>query len=272
MQVSEFKNAAWQSKERAAGYHTATAAAPRILELLRHDLFLRYVRRYASPGAKILDVGCGTGLLAAPLYDDGYRVVACDTSQAMLDRAAVHFGSRDIELRLGSAFDLPAEDAEFDMVISRMVMPHFPDWIGILREKARVTRADGNVFFDFGNREHLLSAAQSPGHYPEFPYGNDVDTPENFYAVASEDDMKTAAADCGLRVLSIVPHGLLLNNMHLWKAVGRQGIDEFNAKLEELLQDEKARELVLLVEESFMPHMPKQMAYGSLIVLRRDAD
>ena len=272
MQVSEFKTSAWQSKERADTYHTATVAAPKVLELLRHDLYLRYIHRYAPTGAKILDLGCGTGLISSPLHDAGYQVVACDASQAMLNRASENFGSRSIELRLGSGFNIPASDGEFDMVISRMFIAHFPDWPRILREKARVTRPGGIVFFDFGNREHLVNAGLTDELSGDFPYGTDASSPENFYAVASTQEMHATASQCALDVADIVPHGFLLYNKHFWQAVGRQGVDQFNAKLDGLLQDEKARALLLLLEESFIPHLPKLTTYGNLVILRRTSD
>ena len=36
-----------------------------------------------------------------------------------------------------------------------------------------------------------------------------------------------------------------------------------------LLEDPKARDLLFLIEESFVSHLPKQAAYGNLVVLRR---
>ncbi|WFR97699.1 methyltransferase domain-containing protein [Rhizobium tumorigenes] len=44
-------------------------------------------------------------------------------------------GDRDIGLRLGSGYEIPAEDKEFDAVISRIFIQHFSDWTEILREK-----------------------------------------------------------------------------------------------------------------------------------------
>jgi ubiquinone/menaquinone biosynthesis C-methylase UbiE len=269
VQVSAFKTSAWQSQERADLYHERTVSAPKIFQILRHDLYLRYIERFTFPGAKILDLGCGSGLLSVPLHDNGYKIVACDVSQAMLNRASANFGLRAIETRLGSGFSIPAQDGEFDMVVSRMFMAHFPDWVRILREKARVTRPDGFVIFDFGNREHVSSPGRNGEPHQGFPYSTDTNIPEKFYAIASEEEMHAAASECGLEVVTIIPHGLLLNNMTFHEAVGQSGVDEFNAKLDDLLRHEEARELLLLLEESFVSRMPKQTTYGNVVVLRR---
>jgi hypothetical protein len=83
--------------------------------------------------------------------------------------------------------------------------------------------------------------------------------------------MRAAASECGLDVVDIIPHGLLLYNRNFWRSVGREGVDKFNSRIDELLQHQKAKDLLLLIEESFLPHLPKQTTYGSLVVLRRNA-
>lgn len=268
-QLTAFKTAAWQTKDAAEIYHSRTLNAPELFQIVRHDLFLRYVQRYAPAGARVLDLGCGTGLLSYALYDLGYDVVACDASQAMLDQLSAGGGDRKIELRLGNGFDIPAATGEFDLVVSRMFMQHFADWVLILREKARVTRSQGRVLFDFGNREHVELSFPNPVFQDDFPYSTDAAVPARYYAVCSEKEMQTAAAECGLEVEAIIPHGFLLNNIHFWNQVGRNGVDDFNCKLNELLADEGARKLLLFMEESFIAKLPKWSSYGNITVLRR---
>ena len=269
--VSDFKTGAWQSQERADAYHKGTVAAPAVFQIVRQALYLRYVQRYAPTGARFLDLGCGSGLVSIALHDLGYTVVACDASQGMLNRLSQERGDRNFELRLGSGFDIPARDGEFDMVVSRMFIQHFPNWPLILREKARVTRRDGIVLFDFGNREHVVACDRHLGRDDDFPYCADPAIPEKFYAVASQGEMSFEAKACGLEVVDIAPHGLLLNNAFLWKTLKADGIGALNAKLDRLLQDDKARELLLLIEEECLPHLPRSTAYGNVTILRRTA-
>jgi ubiquinone/menaquinone biosynthesis C-methylase UbiE len=268
MPISELKTNAWQSKETAELYHVRTAGAHRLFQTIRHELFLRYIQRYANRGMKVLDLGSGSGLLSVALSDLGYEVVACDVSQAMLDKLASEKGNRKIELRLGNGFKIPAAEEEFDLVVSRMFLQHFPDWPAILKEKARVTRAGGAILFDFGNREHV-TAASNPRIIEEFPYDAETDVPTKYYAVATEEEMRRTAAACGLSVMAIIPHGLMLNNAHLWNALGRQGVEDFYNKLDHLLEDEQARQLLLFIEESFVSLVPKELTYGNVTVLRK---
>lgn len=269
MKISEFKTSAWQSQQAADAYHENTVAAHFLFKLIRQDLYLRYIQRYAQSGAKILDLGCGSGLVSLALHDLGYEVIACDASQEMLNRLSKERGRRQFELRLGNGFNIPARDGEFDMVISRMFMQHFPNWPMILAEKARVTRSNGIVLFDFANNEHVQACDPELGYDDDFPYCANQEKPEKFYAVASEQEMCDQAVKCGLEVVGIIPNGLLLYNAFVWKKIGAQGINELNSKLDKLLKNDQARELLFLIEESFLPHLPKSTTYGNITILRR---
>jgi ubiquinone/menaquinone biosynthesis C-methylase UbiE len=272
MSVAAFKTGAWASQDSADRYQIATAAAPEIFQVVRQDLYMRYVQRYAKPGARILDLGCGSGLVSIPLHDLGYEVVACDVSAGMLERLRIERGDRSFELRQGSAFEIPAEDGEFDMVISRMFIQHFPEWSDIVKEKARVTKPGGIVLFDFGNQEHVDACDPNLGKDDEFPYCPDPANPDRLYAFATSEQMASCASDCGLDVVQIAPHGLLLYNAFLWREIGPSGIAAFNDKLGQLLVEPKARELLILVEEQLLPLLPKTTASGNITVLRRQTN
>ncbi len=268
--TTKFKSGAWASKESADRYHENTIATPKIFQLIREDLYIRYVQRHAKPGARILDLGCGSGLVSIKLHDLGFKIVSCDISQGMLDKLAEERGARDFELRRGSGFDIPAKDGEFDMVISRMFIQHFPDWPKVLREKARVTSPGGIVLFDFGNREHVDACDPNLGKGDGFPYCTDKKKAGSFYAVASEAEMRGEAGKCGLDVVEIAPFGFLLYNGFVWKSLGAAAIPAFNDELDQLLSNESARELMLFIEERVLPLLPKSTAYGNLTVLRRN--
>jgi SAM-dependent methyltransferase len=92
-----------------------------------------------ASGQRVLDVACGTGIVARTAADrvapDG-TVVGVDLNEAMLTVA--RRVRPDIEFRQSDASALPAADAEFDAVLCQMALMFFPDRAGALREMARV--------------------------------------------------------------------------------------------------------------------------------------
>ncbi len=96
--------------------------------------------------ARILDVGCGTGVLLGHCVKRGYRAHGVDPSNAMLDRARRRLGT-DAELRQADGRKLPYADGAFDAVFATMVLHELaPDTRRhTLREMIRVTRHRGKI-------------------------------------------------------------------------------------------------------------------------------
>jgi ubiquinone/menaquinone biosynthesis C-methylase UbiE len=265
----EFKSRAWDSSVAAENYHNATVKAPELFRVIREDLFIRRIQRYAAPGARILDLGCGSGLVAITLHDLGYEVVACDISQGMLDVLARERGSRQFELRRGDGFAIPANDQEFDLVVSRMFIQHFSDWRRVLVEKTRVTKQGGLVMFDFGSREHVDASGIRAGDGSDFPYFDDPVNPGSFYATETAEGMRRQADALGLDAVEIAPSGLLLYNVFLWQKLKAEGITDLNNRLDTILKSKEARDLLTIFEETLAPLLPPSVAYGNITVLRR---
>ena len=96
------------------------------------------------PGDLVLDLGCGTGDLAAALARQGVRVVGVDASAGMLATAASR-DLRGVDLVRGSAFRLPFRDAAFGAVASAFVLRNLDDLPAAFAELARVTRPGGDL-------------------------------------------------------------------------------------------------------------------------------
>jgi SAM-dependent methyltransferase len=96
-------------------------------------------------GHKVLDVACGTGILARTAAErtGPAQVTGVDLNQAMLTVA--RRVRADIDWRHGDAAALPLADRSFDAVLCQMALMFFPDRIGALREMARVAAPAGTV-------------------------------------------------------------------------------------------------------------------------------
>lgn len=106
---------------------------------------LAYVPK--KPKTRILDVGCGTGKLAARLVDEGMRVVGIDESPEMIARAQALYP--DIDFRVENALEMEF-DSEFDVVFSNAVFHWIPDHTELLRRIRRALVPGGKLVCEFG--------------------------------------------------------------------------------------------------------------------------
>ncbi len=123
-------------------------------DAVRRTLSLLDVR----PTDRVLEVGFGPGVgieRASAAASEGF-VAGVDASEAMVDQArrrnAAAIASGRVDLRLGSALDLPFDDESFDAAFSVNSMQVWPDAAAGLREIRRVLKPGGRVAVAFTPR------------------------------------------------------------------------------------------------------------------------
>ena len=117
---------------------------------------LDYVRRHARlPGCRVLDVGCGGGLLTEALAGEGAKAIGIDLSEKLIDIARLHLleSGKDAEYRLISAEQLAVEQPEsFDAVTCMEMLEHVPDPHAILQACFGLLKPGGRLFLSTLNR------------------------------------------------------------------------------------------------------------------------
>jgi len=122
------------------------------------DAYLRFMGRYSQPlaeqfvdlvgvrrGERLLDVGCGPGVLTAPLVArcGEESVSAVDPSPPFVAAARARFPGVDV--REAAAEHLPYDDSTFDAALAQLVVHFMQEPVSGLREMGRVTRPGGIV-------------------------------------------------------------------------------------------------------------------------------
>jgi 2-polyprenyl-6-hydroxyphenyl methylase/3-demethylubiquinone-9 3-methyltransferase len=106
-------------------------------------------------GARVLDVGCGGGLLCEALETLGARVTGIDLAPAMIETARLHAAERGvtIDYRVVGADTLAAaEPGAFDAVTCMEMIEHVPDPAGVVAALGTLVRPGGAVFLSTLNR------------------------------------------------------------------------------------------------------------------------
>ena len=159
-------------------------------------------------GQRVLDVACGTGVVAreaAGRVGERGAVVGVDLNPAML--AVARRLRPDIDWRAADAAALPFGDATFDAVLCQAALMFFPDVVGALREMARVVKPTGTVAVQVWGR---LEA--QPGYGPLVRIAARHAGPEAvgllgaYWTLGDLDHLRGLLASAGLRVTATRTH------------------------------------------------------------------
>lgn len=111
-------------------------------------------------GARVLDVGCGTGALSeAILARAPSQLLGVDLSAAYVEEARRRLGGAGARFEVGNAISLPLPDASFDAALSALVLNFVPDPAGMLAEMRRVLVPGGlaGVYvWDYAGRMEMM--------------------------------------------------------------------------------------------------------------------
>jgi len=105
----------------------------------------RFYEFHAQPGARLLDAGCGIGVLSRFYARKGLDVHAIDISGTAVERTRESFEAYGLKGRvhLGSVESIPYDDNYFDYIVSNGVIHHTPDTEKAVREFYRVLKPGG---------------------------------------------------------------------------------------------------------------------------------
>jgi 2-polyprenyl-6-hydroxyphenyl methylase/3-demethylubiquinone-9 3-methyltransferase len=103
---------------------------------------------------RLLDIGCGGGVLTEELASLGCQVTGIDISARSIEIARAHAAQSglSIDYRVGSGTNLPFEDQHFEAVSCCDTLEHIREWKQVIAEASRVLKPGGLFLFDTINR------------------------------------------------------------------------------------------------------------------------
>ncbi|WP_394841993.1 class I SAM-dependent methyltransferase [Pendulispora brunnea] len=170
-QLKETAKQAWASFAPTEMFSGSTA--PRLVKFAQ-----------VTPGARVLDVACGTGVVGLTAARLGAKVTGLDLSPPLLERAKENASimGLEIEWHQGDVEALPFEDASFDVVLSQFGHMFAPRPKVAIQEMLRVLRRGGTIAFStwppdvFVGKMFALTARYlpppPPGVSPSWEWGD----------------------------------------------------------------------------------------------------
>ena len=131
------------------------------------------------PGAKVLDVGCGTGAMLRRMADtcqiNGYGI---DMSEKMLEEAKRK--CPEMIIQYSRCEQTPFDDSTFDILTACLAYHHFSDRQGFAKEAARILKPGGSLYIADPNFPFIIRKVMN-GVFSLFRVAGKFFTPEEIY-------------------------------------------------------------------------------------------
>ena len=186
-----------------------------------NPLRLDYINRTVPlSGKKVLDVGCGGGILSESMAGLGAHVTGIDLGDKPLQVAKLHLleSGQQVDYQMISAEDLAAaRPASFDVVTCMEMLEHVPDPASIVRACAQLVKPDGHVFFSTLNRNpksYLFAVVGAEYLLKLLPRGT-----HDYAKFIKPSELAQHCRDAGLHVTEII--GIAYNPLSKIYALGK---------------------------------------------------
>ncbi len=133
----------------------------------RSDVLSAAASEHMPSGAKVLDVGCGTGDNLRYLLREEVSYFGIEYAENTARVARRILGER-AEIRTGSATSIPFDAQTFDLVLCIEVLEHIPDDEGVCAEIARVLKTEAALILSLPYRHWFPSYVKAMGHFRHY--------------------------------------------------------------------------------------------------------
>lgn len=195
----------WDEKGKFAPLHKFN---PVRLAYIREKALERFARdgsaRRPFEGLRLLDIGCGGGLLSEPMARLGFAVTGADASERNIGTARAHAAEQglDIEYRATTAEDLAAAGETFDLILNMEVVEHVADVKLFMSSCAGMLRPGGMMIVATLNRTFKAWALAIVG--AEYVLGWLPRGTHDWQKFLTPGELRAALEDGGLKVADLI--------------------------------------------------------------------
>jgi len=195
----------WDEKGKFAPLHKFN---PVRLAYIREKALERFARdgsaRRPFEGLRLLDIGCGGGLLSEPMARLGFAVTGADASERNIGTARAHAAEQglDIDYRATTAEDLAAAGETFDLILNMEVVEHVADVKLFMSSCAGMLRPGGMMIVATLNRTFKAWALAIVG--AEYVLGWLPRGTHDWQKFLTPGELRAALEDGGLKVADLI--------------------------------------------------------------------
>lgn len=223
-----------------------------------------------QPGERILDVACGTGIVARQIArrvgTQGTVIgLDIDPDKITVARAAAEREGLAIEWRARPAERLPFSDSSFDLILCQFGLMFFTDRHAALMEMHRVLRADGRM---------VLSVWQGLDRHPFYQTLHEVSSRRlgessvgAVFSLGDSDELRTLLTDAGFQDIEIEPMSITARYPNAQEFLAWESdIDAARTPaLQEL--DAEAQQVILAALHQEMQTPLREVMHGDAVVM-----
>lgn len=166
----------------------------------QHELLVPWImaeiKKNIGYHGRVLDLGCGAGLLTNQVAKAGYNVTGIDISSSSLNVAKERDVTKSVEYVEGDVYKLPFANGSFDVVIATDLLEHVSEPAQVVAEASRVLKPGGLFFFHTFSKNPIAWAFVIEGM--KFFVRNTPDHLHVYSLFISPKELKRILRDCSL--------------------------------------------------------------------------
>jgi SAM-dependent methyltransferase len=269
--IVEHKTGLWQTDKWANSFVAGSDADHVVAAALMDKEVNEYFLSECIAGNKVLDIGCGHGIVSTFLAKHNMEVTAVDISEKLLAKLAQSIEGQNlfIEIKRGDAYNIPCPDNYFDIVVARMFLPHFPDWPKVLKEMTRVTKKSGKILVHFNSRENIELARKIKLKDCDFGSSDNIADTSTFNAEADQAELLKVSKQFGLELQGRVPVSFFLYNRILGMQLGTEAYNKYLTDIQERIKDKKVEEFVVWFDKEIISRCHPALSYLNIIKFKK---